>query len=254
MKIFSFLFGTKGKTERIESDSNLSLPNSMELAKEFLSSNNILGLEQAVSDLFVKGDYEASCRLVSDFLSIDPDTKTMGSDFKDGVGEKNLFAAKHIMNSNYLTDSMDLPNEKNLELRGAIATHFLLSCQKIESKEIEEKIKSILPELDCPPIREYFEKGEPGRRSHFEYEDFRDRASLFYHMIWQEAYSTFDFLRHTAKENKETRTGIKVMGGDSNCTVCRGEQTYFTWDNLENVPRLPLYPGCICWYSFGNKK
>jgi len=256
MKLFSYLFNKKGipQDSASKDDSNPIISGTFELANNFLQKNDIQGLEKTVSDFFVNGEYEIGCKLVSDFFSINSNTKTLGWDYKDGIGEKNLFAVKHIMNSNFLTDSMNLSKEKNLVLRGIIATHLILEVQGISSEAIEEKILSILPDLDCPLIREYFAKRGQGRWSHFDYEDFSDRAFLFYHMVWQEAYSTYDFLRHTTNSEMENRTGIMVIGGDIKCSICKGEQTYFTWDKLERVPKLPLYPGCICWYSLGNRK
>ena len=198
---------------------------------------------QAVTNELSFSSHLIACKYVSDFIYGYPFPIGMGSDYQSGFDEKYKSIVAHIMKTNYITDKIKIDVEVNLKIRSLIAAGYLFDFTPFRSFDIPENILLVFPEIRCMYVEEFLKNNDED----FDINTYESKKEMMYYLqrsIINEATNKIEYdLLLNMKNNIK---GISILEG--NCHLCKGMEEKFYWNDLNNLPKLPKAPNCICSY------
>jgi len=249
----SSLFSDNEKLEIIQEGNKLTLT---EKGKDLVYDDyrryetELKYFQDHIIDLFYQGENDKACKLVADFYSADPFPIGMGNDYSEGFHPHEINVVKHLISSNYLTQSMELDELVNKKLRAILATYCLFNNYPIKTKDhFFARIFEMLPNFECKEITDFMSRGPTGIFWGYSKDDRTDIIEIFIHTILCEADNSVR-LNDVKTMDRRYWKGIEILAGDSRCNICNGKSSRYKWDEIEKIPKLPKYPGCICMYSY----
>lgn len=200
--------------------------------------------KQNVIKEFTEGNHLCACKYISDFYASYPFPMGMGVDYKFGFNEKFISIVECILNTDYITNSMEIDFLFNKKVRSVIATYYLFRFSSFhKSDDLSKNILEIYPNFECKEIEDYLISQQD--------DDFNELISqkevidYFSKAIIKEAEGQIEF--DIIISMKNYYNGISVLEGRI-CQDCIGKEQFFYWSDIEKLPKLPKSPDCTCIY------
>ncbi|MCA6491371.1 MAG: hypothetical protein IM572_01740 [Chitinophagaceae bacterium] len=166
---------------------------------------------------------------------------------------------KQTLETKYLINSLSIDEFTKKRILSIIAIDFLQSSFVINTHDlfIQEFLK-VYNVLECEPLIDFVNNNPTGLFSHCESDDEYELAEIFFHSIINNAYNIVllsEYQTIFSPDFLEGRyLGIEVQPGDDRCHICKGKRILrYSFKEKNELPSLPLYPGCLCWYSLYSK-
>jgi len=165
---------------------------------------------------------------------------------------------KQILNTEYLINSLPIDEYKKKRVLSIIAVDYLQSSFVSNTHDlfIHEFLK-VYNILECKPLIDFINDNPTGLFSHCEIDDENELAEMFFHSIINNSYNlvfikeNIEFFLDHKRDGKQYYLGIEVSPGDNRCDLCKGQRILrYPFSRLKELPELPMYPGCLCWYTF----
>lgn len=208
--------------------------------------------QKSLIEPMAKSDFDIVFREISAFYSTYQFPVGLESTGEDCISNHVKNVAIELMRSNYLTGSMKLERELEQKIR-AIACLSYLFRFGIADFDLVGNMIAVWKDFSCKEI-ENFLRGKP--TGIFENDDPESQSeviNIFYHAIWMEATNSIELKKITESNIKNRYAGIEILSGNNLCGICKGLDTYYRWDEINRLPKLPKYPGCTCMYTFWEK-
>lgn len=211
--------------------------------------SELTSFENLVVNELLRDECENACKYVSHFYSTYPFPIGMGMDWEKGFSENDKAIVNYILRSNYLTQSMVMPEEMNTKIRAIIAADYLLSNSKrFSGVSISDKILFAFPEFKCEQIESFLNNNPTGIFQSYDSKNQADIVYIFNHTIINEAHNKIELERIMKYREDSLFKGILILEGKNNCEYCTNAELKYSWENIKSLPKLPKYPGCICLY------
>ncbi|MBS3922741.1 MAG: SAP domain-containing protein [Nitrosarchaeum sp.] len=214
------------------------------------TNKKIKRIEKYIEELFVEGLIEKALQIIIKVLSNCPyKGGGIGVDYTKGFDENQSGIVNNILQSTYLKNNINLNEEENNKLRAIIVTHYLLSLKSIHSSSIEEKIIEFKENFRCSIIIDKLLQDitEPEDINYTEI--YKDCARIFYNSAVHEAVNNYNLSTYLKDPVYNDYSIINIFPGNTSCNLCKGIITKYDKSNPSSIPKLPKYPGCLCWYS-----
>lgn len=203
-----------------------------------------------IYNLLFERKFENAFNLVSSLYENSLKPLGFGKDWSQGFSENEMNTTKLLREFNF---SEGLLKNGIEEIRTELATYNLFRSNYFGSYKIEERIIRKFPDFESRKIKEYLEDNPDGLASGFDPTDQKDIVKLFVHYIQFTCHNEAQLQEFLTYRNKIKYgyKGVEVNTGDnSRCQKCSktGSKKY-SWNKVNEVPKIPYFPGCICWYS-----
>jgi hypothetical protein len=177
----------------------------------------------------------------------------------NSIIKTDISRLKQTLETKYLINSLSINEATKKRILSIIAIDNLQSSFVTNTHDlfIHEFLK-VYNVLECKPLIDFINNNPTGLFSHCEIDDEFELAEMFFHSIINNAYNIVmlnEYLTIFPPEYLEERyLGIEVQPGDDRCDICKGNRILrFPFKQKNELPSLPLYPGCLCWYSLYSK-
>jgi hypothetical protein len=226
--------------------------------ENYHNKDKVFNFYLKIIDLVNNDEQDHALALLNDYRLAYPEIIGMGVDNNSIVDQsKNEFY--QILKTEYLIDKISIDKSLKKKLLSIIAVYHLQSnfiintCGLFYSEFVKE-----YDVLECTPLIDYLSDSPTGLFEYCDLEDEMDLAEMFFHSIINNAYNIANLNQYLTifpdDFLKERYLGIEVQPGGSNCDICKGKKvTKFEFSKIKDLPTLPLYTGCICWYSLYSK-
>lgn len=207
-----------------------------------------------IINLVFSGEINSALKKLNDYRLGYPEVIGMGLD-NNSITTTSMNEFNQILETKYLVKDLHIDDKKKRKILSIIAVDHLQSSFVINTHQqfIDEFMKEYHIR-ECIPLINFIDNNPTGLFSYCDTDDDNEIAEMFFHSIINNAYNivllnqylttfTDDFL-------KERFKGIQIEHGDDRCDICKGERILqFPFEKIKQLPELPLYPGCLCWYS-----
>lgn len=204
--------------------------------------------------LLCQDQIEAALNQLNEYRLGYPEIIGMGvSD--NSIDKTDISRLKQTLETKYLINSLSIDEVTKKRILSIIAIDNLQSSFVINTHDlfIKEFLKTYNV-LECEPLIDFVSNNPTGLFSYCESDDEYEIAEMFFHSIINNAYNIVmlnEYLTIFPPEYLEERyLGIEVQPGDDRCDICKGKQILrFPFKQKSELPTLPIYPGCLCWYA-----
>jgi len=207
-----------------------------------------------IINLIYSGEVNSALKKLNDYRLGYPEVIGMGLD-DNSINTTLLNEFYQILETKYLIKDLEIDDKKKRKILSIIAVDHLQSSFAINTHQLF--LDEFMNEYDvreCTPLINFISDNPTGLFSYCEIDDDNEIAEMFFHSIINNAYNIVllnqyltafpdDFL-------KERYKGIQIEHGDNRCDICKGKRILqFPFKKINELPELPFYPGCLCWYS-----
>lgn len=199
--------------------------------------------------LFLK-KFEDAFKLVSTLYENSLRPNGLGKDWSLGFSKIDMQVSK-LLREFHLDET--LLNHGIEEIRSELATYNLFRFNYLGKYKVEDRILKKFPNFESKYIKDYLENEPDGLASNFDSNNQKDVLFLFVHYIQFTCHNEAN-LQEICSYRDKTKYGYKgielVVSDRSDCAKCSqiGSKKY-SWKEIDKIPKIPFYPGCICWYS-----
>ncbi|MEB2786892.1 SAP domain-containing protein [Algoriphagus persicinus] len=203
-----------------------------------------------IYNLILSKNFEEAFKLVSALYKNSLKPCGFGKDWSLGFSEIDMRASKLLREFNFDQALLKTGIE---EIRAELATYNLFRFNYFGDFRVEDRILKKFPDFESRYIKEYIENNPDGLASSFDANDQKDIIKLFVHYVHFTCFNEAnlqDILSYRDKV-KYGYKGVELATGDRlDCAKCRqiGLKKY-SWNEIHRIPKIPFYPGCICYYS-----
>lgn len=201
--------------------------------------------DNIIFNLIYSKEIEQATKLVAEFYSTYPFPIGLGTDWSRGFSNNTKLELKHIMNSNYITENMNMPKSIEINIRARICTDQLFSYL-FRSKNNSKKILELWPNFNCTYIEEYLKENPKNVFGNYKMGNKELVVAVFRHAIYFEASNKISLDYFLNSNIRDLYKGIIVSG----CNTCNTDKEYYTWNDIANLPKLPKRPICTCYYHY----
>jgi hypothetical protein len=207
-----------------------------------------------IINLIYSGEVNSALKKLNYYRLGYPEVIGMGLD-DNSINTTLLNEFYQILETKYLIKDLEIDDKKKRKILSIIAVDHLQSSFAINTHQLF--LDEFMNEYDvreCTPLINFISDNPTGLFSYCEIDDDNEIAEMFFHSIINNAYNIVllnqyltafpdDFL-------KERYKGIQIEHGDNRCDICKGKRILqFPFKKINELPELPFYPGCLCWYS-----
>jgi hypothetical protein len=203
---------------------------------------------KALIEPLSNSDFETVFKELSLFYSTYQFPVGMGTNGGDCLNQQTKEVATQIMCSNYLTGSMNLEQGLEQKIRAVVTLNYLFSFGVCDF-DLVGNMLYVCPDFSCPEIESLLKAGLTGIFRNSDADSKLDVIEIFYHAIWSEASNSKHLSEILESNFKNRYSGIEILSSCPSCVICKGEDSYFTWEQIGKLPKLPKYPGCTCSYN-----
>lgn len=207
-----------------------------------------------IINLINSGEVNSALKKLNDYRLGYPEVIGMGAS-DNSINTTLLNEFNQILKTKYLIKDLEIDDYKKRKILSIIAVDHLQSLFAINTHQLFlDEFMNEYDVRDCTPLINFINDNPTGLFSYCEIDDDNEIAEMFFHSIINNAYNIVllnqyltafpdDFL-------KERYKGIQIEHGDDRCDICKGKRILqFPFKKINELPELPFYPGCLCWYS-----
>lgn len=205
--------------------------------------------QKALIKPLANSDFETAFREVSGFYSTYQFSVGIATNGGNCLCEQTKEVATQIMCSSFLTGSMNLEKGLEQKIRAVVTLKYIFSPFGIANFDLVGNMLNVYPDFSCPEIEGLLKTGLTGIFSNNDADNKSDVIEIFYHAIWTEASNRIQLREILESKFKDRYCGIEILSGCTSCDICNGVNSYYTWEQIGGLPKLPKYPGCTCLYN-----
>ncbi|MCC4230031.1 SAP domain-containing protein [Zunongwangia profunda] len=211
--------------------------------------------QNEVFKLLYNFKFEEAFKSVSDFYALYPFPLGMNTDWKRGFAPISKEQTKQLRNIdldfcqyNFKADVLNL-------IRTELATYSLFQLNYFGKYEVEQRLLNIDSQFECALVNSFLKDSPTGVFRNYNPSNNINKLEIFVHYCINIVYNKATLKKLLELRDNEYVQGITLVSNKVNCKYCENttDENYF-WKQLNEIPFIPKYPGCLCYYVMWREK